>query len=136
MRTNSRQPIILFDGVCGLCNEFVKFVIEHDRNRIFLFAPLRSQAADRLMNDFKLTFADFDSIILIEGSRYFIKSEAALEIYRRLGGIWRLLYLFIILPQSWRDRMYDFIAKNRYRCFGKLEQCIVPNSETRKRFLN
>jgi predicted DCC family thiol-disulfide oxidoreductase YuxK len=136
MQNNKTQAIILFDGVCNLCNSLVRFIIERDREGAFLFASLQSESALKLVRKFDLSVTDFDSIMLIEGSTYSIKSEAALRIAKRLRGIWSIFYIFIVLPKSWRDRMYDFVAQNRYRWFGKSDQCPALTSDMGHRFLN
>jgi predicted DCC family thiol-disulfide oxidoreductase YuxK len=136
MQNNKTQAVILFDGVCNLCNSLVRFVIERDPGGAFLFASLQSEPALKLVRKFGLSLTDFDSIILIEGSTYSIKSEAALRIAKRLRGIWSLFYIFIVIPKSWRDKVYDFVAQNRYRWFGKSDQCPVLTSNIDRRFLN
>jgi predicted DCC family thiol-disulfide oxidoreductase YuxK len=136
MKNNKAENVILFDGVCNLCNGWVRFVLERDHKRNFLFASLQSDIAQSLARQFNFALTDFDSIILIENPTYSIKSEAALKILKGLGGVWSLFSIFTILPQSWRDSIYDFVAKNRYRWFGKLERCMVPTPDMRSRFLD
>jgi predicted DCC family thiol-disulfide oxidoreductase YuxK len=136
MQSTKSKNIILFDGVCNLCNGFVNFVVKRDRKGVFVFASLQSETAKKLMEQFNLSPTDFDSIILIKESSYYIKSEAALKIAKELSCVWPFFYIFIILPQGWRDKIYDFIVKNRYRWFGQLEQCMIPSDDLRGRFLD
>jgi predicted DCC family thiol-disulfide oxidoreductase YuxK len=136
MKDKDIKRIILFDGECNLCDGFVKFVIERDRKKIFYFASLQSESARKLMEPFNKSPRDFDSIVLIKGSSYCIKSEAALKILRQLRGIWPFFYIFMILPRAWRDHVYDFVAENRYRWFGKSDHCMIPRADVRCRFLD
>lgn len=126
--------IILFDGICNLCNGTVQFIIKHDPNEYFRFASLQSKAGSRLVKEFELQGA-LNTVILIENGKHFEKSDAVLKIARRLGG-WKLLTLFWILPKPVRDFVYDLIARNRYNWFGKRESCMIPTPENEKRFLN
>ena len=136
MENNESKSVILFDGVCNLCNGWVQFVLKRDSKNTFLCASLQSKAAQNLMRKLNLSPNDFDSIIVIDKSIYHIKSTAALNVARSLGGIWSLFYTFIIIPQSWRDKVYDFVAKNRYYYFGQLSQCMVPEPDILCRFLD
>jgi len=127
--------IILFDGVCNLCNGAVNFVIDRDPAGFFKFAPLQSNTGRALLEQHALPTETLDSIVLIEGGRVYHRSGAALRIARRLRGGWPLLYSFIIVPRFIRDRVYDFIAAHRYRWFGKEDACRVPTPALRARFL-
>ncbi len=127
--------IILFDGVCNLCNGAVNFVIDRDPAGFFKFAPLQSNTGRALLEQHALPTETLDSIVLIEGGRVYQRSGAALRIARRLRGGWPLLYSFIIVPRFIRDRVYDFIAAHRYRWFGKEDACRVPTPALRARFL-
>jgi predicted DCC family thiol-disulfide oxidoreductase YuxK len=127
--------IILFDGVCNLCDGAVNFIIDRDEKNIFRFASLQSEAGKEWLQKTGLAHTGIDSIVLIKDGRAFVKSEAALEIARHLKGGWPLLRVFKILPKSLRDSAYDLIARNRYRWFGKQEQCRVPTPELKERFL-
>ncbi|HLW32927.1 MAG TPA: thiol-disulfide oxidoreductase DCC family protein [Aequorivita sp.] len=133
MLKNSK--IILFDGVCNLCNGAVTFVIKRDKQKVFKFATLQSELGVDLLSNFKIDRSELDSIILINGDRFYSKSSAALYIAKNLSGAYPLLFGFIILPKFLRDWIYDFIAKNRYRWFGKRESCMIPTPELAKRFL-
>jgi predicted DCC family thiol-disulfide oxidoreductase YuxK len=127
--------VILFDGVCNLCNSSVQFIIRHDPDGRFKFAALQSAAGQSLLRDHHLDPSDFTSIVLLLNGGIYQKSRAALEITRRLPGLWPLLYFFIIVPPIIRDRIYDWIAANRYKWFGRTEECMVPTPELRSRFL-
>lgn len=130
------KSIILFDGVCNLCNASVKFVIKHDKKEQFLFASFQSDAAKEIMLHFNLKNLNLDSIALIEGGKIYEKSTAILRIARHLNSGFKFLYFFIIIPKSVRDWLYSYIAKNRYRFFGKRESCMIPSLKLKNRFLN
>lgn len=127
--------IILFDGVCNLCNSSVNFIIDHDKKNDFRFASLQSEAGQDLLKKFHLNVKDFDSIILIENGKHYQRSSAVLKIVKKFPGLWKLLYLFIIVPKPLRDFVYDNIADNRYKWFGKKESCRVPAPELKEKFL-
>jgi len=128
------KPLILFDGDCNLCNGTVQFVIKRDPAARFRFASLQSDAAKAALVAAGVTEALPDSIVLVADGRVRTKSAAALAIARKLGGLWALLSIFWILPYPLRDVVYDWIARNRYRWFGKQETCWVPTPELRARF--
>ena len=128
------QPIVLFDGVCNFCDASVNFIISRDRAGVFRFARLQSVAGRELIEKYSIP-ADVDSVILIDNDRAFIHSDAALRIAQRLGGVWKLLSLFRIVPRPIRDWGYKLFAKNRYRLFGKKDSCMMPTPEIRERFL-
>ena len=129
------KSIILFDGVCNLCNSAVNFIIKHDKKEHYLFASLQSDAAKEILLQFPSKKIDFTSIILIENEIYYNKSTASLLISKQLNGGFKLIYLLIIIPKSIRDFVYDYIAKNRYQWFGKKESCMIPSLEIKNRFL-
>ena len=129
-------PVIVFDGVCNLCNGFVDFVIARDQAARFRFASLQSDAARRLLNGVPLGSPPGDSVFLIEHGHVFQRSEAALRIARRLGAPWRFCYSLIVVPRPIRDWIYDVVARNRYRWFGKRPVCRVPTPDLRRRFLD
>jgi predicted DCC family thiol-disulfide oxidoreductase YuxK len=131
------KQIVLFDGVCNLCNRSVQFVIRRDRNDRFRFASLQGEMGRKLLAERGIDTATTDSIILIDpGVAWYVKSDAALEIARGLKGYGWLPLLFGWLPRPLRDAAYDLVARNRYRWFGKQEQCMVPSPELRTRFLD
>ena len=129
------NPVILFDGVCNLCNASVQFVIRHDRRGRFRFAALQSEAGKSLLNRCGCASEDVASVVLVEGSRCYRESTAALRVLRACDGPWRMLYAGIVVPRFLRDAAYRMFAGNRYRWFGKREQCMVPTPELRARFL-
>jgi len=129
------NPVILFDGVCNLCNGFVQFVIAHDTAGVFQFASLQSDAAIEILKKHGLPTHQLSSVVLSEGDRYYTKSDAALRVAGRLSGIWSLARLFLVLPKFLRDWGYDLVARNRYRLFGKKESCWLPTPELKQRFL-
>lgn len=127
--------ILLFDGVCNLCNGFVKFVIKRDRKAKFQFAALQSESAKEILKKFSLLTDDFESFVYISDGRCYLKSSAALHVAKDLGGFWRLFYIFIIIPKFMRDFLYSLIAKTRYKIFGKRDACMVPAPDMKQRFL-
>ncbi len=133
---NKTKFFILFDGVCNLCNGSVRFIIHRDAQQRFRFASLQSDAGLRLLHQYGLTNKNIDSIVLITNSAAHIKSDAVLHIADRLPFPWPLLKMFRFFPLSFRDAVYDFIAQNRYRWFGKKETCMMPAPDTRNRFLD
>jgi len=131
-----KKQIILFDGVCNLCNTSVQFVIQRDTSGKFNYAALQSVAGQKLLKENNLPANEFYSIILIKNGEVFQRSRAALEIARGLSGLWPLLYVFVIVPPFIRNGIYNWIAKNRYRWFGRKEECMIPTPELKSRFLN
>lgn len=124
-------PILLFDGICNLCNWAVRFVVERDGRGQFRFASLQSQTARRLLAVHGLAGAEVESVVLIEGEKIYIKSEALLRVMRSLSGGWPLLYGLIVIPRRLRDGVYDWLARNRYRWFGVSDSCEISNSHPR-----
>jgi predicted DCC family thiol-disulfide oxidoreductase YuxK len=134
--------IILFDGVCNLCNGAVRLVIKHDRKKNFKFASLQSGAAQQLLQRHGHTetssaqvLKKMNSVVLIENGQLFQKSIAALKVLRHFPWYWQWLQAFRIVPRFIRDAVYDVIAKNRYRWFGKKDNCMIPTPELKSRFL-
>ncbi|WKK79186.2 thiol-disulfide oxidoreductase DCC family protein [Marivirga arenosa] len=127
------NPIIYFDGICNLCNGAVNYIIDRDSKAIFKFAPLQSKHAEKNLP--VELIKNTDSIILQVDGNFYQKSTAALKIASQLGGFWKLFYVFIILPPFLRDFIYDIIAKNRYKWFGKRDVCRLPTPELKNRFL-
>lgn len=130
------SKIILFDGVCNLCNSFVQRVIRNDKKNIFKFSSLQSDFGQNFLNNNQLDSKEFKSIILIDGNKYFTKSTAALKIGKELTGIYRISAIFIIFPKFIRDFVYDIVSKNRYRWFGKQDECWLPTPELKNKFIN
>ncbi|MCC6697872.1 MAG: thiol-disulfide oxidoreductase DCC family protein [Candidatus Hydrogenedentes bacterium] len=129
------HPVILFDGVCNLCNSSVQFVIRHDRHGRFRFAALQSEAGKRLLNRCGCGTDDMTSVVLVEDDRCYRESTAALRVLRDCDGLWRMLYVGIVIPRFLRDVLYRIVARNRYRWFGIRDKCMVPTPELRMRFL-
>jgi len=132
----ANQPIILFDGVCNLCNSSVQHVIRHDPKEIFKFASLQGEAGKQLLKQYDLSVNDMNSFVLIQDNTAYTRSTAALFVAKRLTGISKLLYGFIIVPPFIRNAVYNMIAKNRYKWFGKKEACMIPTASLQSRFLN
>lgn len=135
MNDAKKHKIVLFDGVCNLCNGSVVFIINHDRRDLFRFAALQSEVGMKLVDKFKIDTSKTDSIILIDGDKYFTKSTAALKISKYLSGGYPLLYGFMIVPNFIRNWVYDLIARKRYRWFGKKDSCMIPTPELQAKFL-
>jgi predicted DCC family thiol-disulfide oxidoreductase YuxK len=129
------QDIVLFDGVCNLCNAAILFIIKRDKNNRFKFAPLESDAGKELLSMHQIDSSKIDSIVLISGDSAFAKAGAALRISKHLTGLWPLLYSLVIIPRCISDGVYDFIARNRYKWFGKKESCMIPTPELKSKFL-
>lgn len=129
------KPVILFDGECNFCDSSVQFIIKRDPAGYFNFTSLQSDVGQSLLMSSHVP-SNIDSMILIKDGHVFYKSSAALRICRHLAGAWKLMYVFIIVPAPVRNFVYDIIAKNRYRWFGKKESCMLPPSEIRDRFLS
>ena len=129
------NPIILFDGVCNFCNGAVNFTIKRDKKRTLKFAPLQSDAGQQLLRQFNLSTNQFNSFVFIEKGVVYTQSTAALKVSKYLTTFWPLLQGFIIVPAFIRDGIYNFIAKNRYKWFGKKEQCMMPTTAIKERFL-
>lgn len=128
--------IILFDGVCNLCNGAVQFIINRDEKDTFRFASLQSETGQKLLAIHQLQHKNIDSIVLIKNEKACIKSTAALHIAKELSGIWKLAYYYIVIPKFIRDAVYDFIARNRYAWFGKKDQCMIPTAKLKSKFLD
>lgn len=129
------KKIILFDGVCNLCNGSVVFMIKRDKKDVLRYAALQTEVGQKLVDQYNIDTKKIDSIILIENNTYFYKSTAALKIARHLNGAYPLLTVFLILPAFMRDWVYDIIARNRYKWFGKKESCMIPTPELKSKFL-
>ena len=135
MNKQLTHSIILFDGVCNLCNGAVNFVIKRDPRNVFKFTPLQEKQGVLLLKKHAVDTQKLDSIVLIENGIVYIKSSAALRIARKMSNLWPLFFVLLIIPSFIRDGVYDFIAKNRYKWFGKKEQCMIPTPGFREKFL-
>ena len=130
------KKIILFDGVCNLCDSAVQMIIKHDAKDVFRFVALQSDLGQKIIQHLGIDAQKIDSIILYQpGFAYYYKSEAALEIAKNLGEIFYFASLFSILPTSFNNYIYDYIAKNRYKWYGKKETCLIPTKELQGKFL-
>jgi predicted DCC family thiol-disulfide oxidoreductase YuxK len=125
----------LFDGLCNLCSGIVLFTIKKDPEGMFKYAALQSDAGRSFLKRFALPMDDLNSFILVEGNKHYLKSTAALRVVRRMRGLWPLLYVFMIIPRSIRDLIYDLLVKNRYKWFGKKDECLIPTPDIKGRFL-
>ena len=133
--TDPGEPILLFDGVCGLCDRFVQFILRHDSTGKIRFAALQSETGQDLLRRFALPEKDLSFVVLIEGDKSYVRSSAALRSMQYLDGRWKYLSFLRVIPMALSDAAYDFVARRRYSWFGKYDQCIVPSAETKKRFL-
>ena len=130
------KKIILFDGVCNLCDSMVQFIIKHDKKDIFRFVALQSELGSNITKHIGIDISKVDSIILYEPSiAYYYKAEAAFKIGKYIGGIYRLLNLFSILPIKISNTVYDYVARNRYKWYGKKESCMMPTPDLAAKFL-
>ena len=130
------KPVIFFDGLCNLCNGAVQFIIERDQKNTFHFASLQSEFAKAKLVNFDIDPTQLNSFILLENEAIYQRSTAALRVTKKLKGLWPLLYVFIVVPHFIRDGVYNYIAKNRYKWFGKKESCWLPTEELKNRFYN
>lgn len=131
------KKLILFDGVCNLCNASVQFIIKHDKKNIFLFAALQSEVGKEIIEAFHIDTNKTDSILLYTPEKgIYYKSTAALKIARHLDFPINLLFVFMIVPAFLRNGVYDYIAKNRYKWYGKKQSCMIPTADLKNRFLN
>ncbi|MEQ9298417.1 MAG: DCC1-like thiol-disulfide oxidoreductase family protein [Cyclobacteriaceae bacterium] len=129
------QQVILFDGVCNLCNTSINFIIDRDSKKLFRYASLQSDFGAQVKAQFGRS-ADLDSVLLLQGEQLLQKSDAALAIARQLDGLWPALSIFKIVPRAIRDAVYSWIARNRYRWFGKQDACRIPTPDLRALFLD
>lgn len=136
MNNKECHPIILFDGICNLCNASVQYVIRHDPKKNFRFASLQSRFAQEILSNNNLPVNDFNSFVLFDDNKVFTRSTAALKVAQKLNGFIKLLYACIIIPKFIRDAVYNIIAKNRYKWFGKKNECMIPTAELKSLFLD
>ena len=127
--------VVVFDGVCNLCNRSVRFILRHEAEPQIQFAPLQSPAGARLLRQHDFSVDDLRTFVLVSGERAYVRSDAAIRIARHLKGGWKFLGLLRIVPRPLRDWAYDVVARNRYRWFGRTDTCMVPTPELRSRFL-
>jgi predicted DCC family thiol-disulfide oxidoreductase YuxK len=134
--TQNNNAIILFDGVCNFCNSSINFVIKHDKKNYFRFAPLQSETGRELLKKYNINSLETDSIVLIENKKAYIQSAAALRITRKLNGGYFLLYGLMIIPSFIRNAVYNYVARNRYKWFGKKDSCMIPTLEMKAKFIS
>ncbi|UKJ05950.1 thiol-disulfide oxidoreductase DCC family protein [Solitalea lacus] len=132
----NEDRVILFDGVCNLCNGAVQFVIKNDPKGKFKFTSLQSQFGQQQLKKYNINFQDFSSFVLIENNKPRLKSTGALYVLKNLRGFFPLLFVLILVPKFIRDWIYDQIAAKRYQWFGKRDQCMVPTPDLQSRFIN
>jgi predicted DCC family thiol-disulfide oxidoreductase YuxK len=128
--------LVLFDGVCNLCSALVQFVIRHDPAAKFRFAAIQSEIGGEIFQSHGLDPADLQTFVFIAEGKMFLRSDAAIEVVSRFGGAWRICTIFQFVPRVLRNAIYSFIARNRYRWFGRKEVCMVPTAEIKERFLD
>jgi len=129
------HPILLFDGVCNLCNGAIQFIIPRDPEGTIRFAPLQSDLGETVRDAAGLSTDDLETVVLVDDGMAYTKSDAAIRVGEHLGGLYRLLSLGRLVPRGLRDHIYDIIAENRYDWFGKKDQCMVPNEDVSDRFI-
>lgn len=130
------QPVILFDGVCNFCNGGINFVMQQDKQKILRFGTLQSTAAQELLKKYNLSINQFDSFVFIDKNKAYMRSTAALLLMNKLPWYWKWTQVFWIVPLFIRDGIYNFIARNRYKWFGRKDACMIPSAEIRSRFLD
>lgn len=128
--------LILFDGLCNLCTKSVQFIIRHDQREVFTFASVQSPLGRDLLQQAGLDPDDVQSFALITSTQTLTRSDAALEIAKHFGGIWRLSVVLRFIPKRWRDGLYSFIARRRFAWFGRRDSCMIPSENLKKRFLS
>ena len=133
---NPGYKIVLFDGVCNLCNSSVQSIIKHDKKKQCRFASLQGNYGQSFLKKYNLPVDNFNSFILQEDDKVYTRSTGALRMLKHLGGGWSFFYGFIIIPKFIRDGVYNWVAKNRYRWFGKREECMIPTPDLKERFLD
>lgn len=131
-----QHPVLLFDGVCNLCNGLVQFIIRRDPEGRFRFASLQSETGQELAAEAGLPTDDLTTAVLYHQGCFHLKSDMALEVARQLGGFWSVFYAFRIVPRAIRNAVYDWVARNRYQWFGKRESCMIPTPDLKARFLD
>ncbi len=129
------KNIVLFDGVCNLCNGAINFLIDHDKDNKLLFASLQSDFGQGVLKDFGMNTSDFNTFIFLKDGKLFSRSQGALEVMNILGGSWSSLYILRFVPSFIRDSIYKLVANYRYKLFGQREACRMPTPELKAKFL-
>lgn len=127
--------LIMFDGMCNFCNYWVNFIIDHDKQKYFKFNSLQSNIAQNFLKRKNLDLPKMDTIVLMMNEKVYFKSSAALQIAKKLNRFWKVVYILVIIPEPLRDLIYNFIARNRYKWFGRRESCRIPTEDESDRFL-
>ncbi|MBK9256270.1 MAG: DUF393 domain-containing protein [Saprospiraceae bacterium] len=133
-KLSEQRPIIFYDGLCNVCHYLVQFILKYDRKGVFLFSPLQSDAGQSVLKNLSLKLEP-ETVILLDEGKYYTHSDAVIQIFNLLRGIFRILKVFRVIPKSWRDALYIRFSKSRYRIFGKKDQCILPSDVQKERFL-
>ena len=128
--------LVLFDGVCNLCNRSVQLLLKIDRKKRLIFGSLQSEKAQSILEQYGVNPAEMNSILFVKDGKIYRESDAILNICKTIGGIWKIFYLFIFLPRFLRNPLYRLIARHRYQWFGKRESCLLPSSEWKERFMD
>ncbi|MEP6724850.1 MAG: thiol-disulfide oxidoreductase DCC family protein [Bacteroidota bacterium] len=136
MSKDVNKKIVLFDGVCNLCSNSVQFILKKDKKNQFLFGSLQGKAGQEYLRKFNLPANTFNSFMLVEDQKLYTRSAAGLRMLKHLGSGWSLLYAFIIIPKFIRDGIYNLVAKNRYKWFGKKDACWIPTPALKAKFLD
>jgi len=136
MNKTENKKIVLFDGVCNLCSNSVQFILKRDKKNQFVFGSLQGTTGQEYLRKFNLPANTFNSFMLVEDDRLYTRSAAALRMLKHLGGGWSLMYAFIIVPQFIRNAIYNLVAKNRYKWFGKKDACWIPTPALKEKFLD
>ncbi|HPG12752.1 MAG TPA: thiol-disulfide oxidoreductase DCC family protein [Chitinophagaceae bacterium] len=133
---NKETPLVIFDGVCNFCNYWVNFAVKRDRKKRLLFSPFQGKTASKILLDYNINPTTITSVILIDNGKAYSQSSAAIRICKYLDGGWKLFYILLIIPKFIRDFLYNIIARNRYKWFGKKETCMIPTPALKERFLD
>ena len=133
---NSDNPLVLFDGICNFCNYWVNFAIKRDKKNRLKFTPIQGETAKKILPQYSISTNSLSSVIFIDKGKAYTQSSAALKICRYLNGGWKLFYGLNIIPKPIRDFVYNIIARNRYKWFGKKDSCMIPSPEIKSRFLD
>lgn len=130
------DKVILFDGICKLCNAWSNFIIKHDRQRLFKLCSVQSEEGKKILNYFGYPTESYETMLYVEGNQCFQQSDAFFKIVSKLGYPWKAICIFSVIPKTIRNWLYDRIALNRYRLFGKYDYCNLPSADYEARFLN
>ncbi len=135
LNSSHKQPILLFDGVCNLCNQSVQLVLKKEKSPRYQFTSLQSEVGQVILSHFDFSTTHFDTILLLEDGKIFDRSSVPIKVSGNLKGLWPMLRIFWIIPKPLRDIVYNWISRNRYKWFGKKEVCMIPSPELERRFL-